>query len=306
MRLVPRPIVFVLHDVSDGDWFEQWIREVVARREVLPLEDVARSRSAGTCALTFDDGLRSVADVAHPVLERYNLPYTVFVCTEVVTGGPLPWFVRLGRLTEAIGFDRLRGEWDGVPGESSASEYELTVALKEAPLDVILDRLARLEAAHGVTQPSPESLFMDGPTVRRLAGEAVSFGSHTHRHPILSKLDAPSQRAEIETSCSELEKLTGVRPSHFAYPNGSPLDFDATTVAILRDSGFEYAFTTTQRHVTRRDGAFTLPRIGLEVTDGPWRRTLKQIAPWLSRNHAVERRIRARAAEYRHSGRSGE
>jgi peptidoglycan/xylan/chitin deacetylase (PgdA/CDA1 family) len=290
-----KPIIFVFHDVTDRAWFENCIREIASVRQVLPLEEVASRRERGSCALTFDDGRRSVSDVVHPVLSGHRLPYTVFICTDVLTGGPVPWFLRIGHLASAIGREPLCAEWR-LSNEYVKTNSDLTVALKEIPLEQILSGLARLEEAHQIAPPAPESLFMSPGDVSRLAAEEVSFGSHTRRHPILSKLSAKDQRHEIETSRDEVEGLAGVRPSQFAYPNGSRLDFDEVTASILRASGFTHGYTTIQRHLSPRAEPFALPRIGLDGGDRLIRRAIKQSTPWLSRSYGSERRVRARVS----------
>jgi uncharacterized protein YbjT (DUF2867 family) len=71
LRLRSAPIIWVFHDVADALWFERCIDEIASAREVLPLAEVARMpRSRKACAITFDDGLRSVLDVARPVLSE--------------------------------------------------------------------------------------------------------------------------------------------------------------------------------------------------------------------------------------------
>jgi len=68
-------------------------------REVLPLE-AAVSRldgqgrlPRGTAALTFDDGFAALYEHALPLLERYNLPATVFLVAATLTpaGHPVDW-----------------------------------------------------------------------------------------------------------------------------------------------------------------------------------------------------------------------
>ena len=292
-RVQRRAIVFVFHDVTDQAWFDDCINEISSTRQVVPLDEVATRRQPGTCALTFDDGRLSVVAVVHPVLRAHKLPYTVFVCTDVLMGGPVPWFVRIHHLAATVGIEPLRAEWR-LGNRSGDTEYEVTVALKEIPFDRIVLGLSRLEAAHGTAPPAAEGLFMTSAHVGQLAAEGVSFGSHTRRHPILSRLSIEDQRHEIEASRDEVEKITGSLPSHFAYPNGSRLDFDDTTVSILQSAGFTHAYTTIQGHLAANDEPFTLPRIGVDAGDSRLRRGLKQLAPWLSRNHAKERKIRAR------------
>jgi peptidoglycan/xylan/chitin deacetylase (PgdA/CDA1 family) len=291
-RVQRRAIVFVFHDVTDRAWFDECISEISATSHVVSLDEVANRREAGTCALTFDDGRRSVADVAHPVLRARKLPYTVFVCTDVLMGGPVPWFVRVHHLADVIGIEPLRAEWH-LAKERGYTEYELSVALKEIPFDRIVSGLSRLEATHGVTPPAPQGLFMTSAQVGQLSAEGVSFGSHTRRHPILSRLKIEDQRHEIEASRNDVEELTSFPPRHFAYPNGSLLDFDDTTVSILRSAGFTHGYTTIQRYLSPNDEPFTLPRIGVEAGESALHQRVKRLAPWLSRNHAIERKIRA-------------
>jgi peptidoglycan/xylan/chitin deacetylase (PgdA/CDA1 family) len=291
-RMRRQPVVFVFHDVPDRALFEDCIGEIAATRQIVPLETVARQRQRGTCAITFDDGLRSVADVVHPVLATAKLPYTVFVCTEVLMGGPVPWFARVEHLASRIGIEPLRAHWR-LAREYVRTKQELTIALKEIPLDGILAGLAELEQEHDVPAPAPQALFMTAAQVGMLAAAGAAFGAHTWRHPILSKLSSAGQRREIETSCEDLERLVGVRPSHFAYPNGSTLDYNATTKALLSDAGVTFAYTTVERYLSPGSDPLALPRIGIGAED-PMHRALKQLAPWLSQCHGRERRVRAR------------
>ena len=291
-RMRRQPVVFDFHDVPDRALFEDCIGEIAATRQIVPLDTVVRRRQSGTCAITLDDGLRSVADVVHPVLAAARLPYTVFVCTEVLMGGPVPWFVRVEHLASRIGIEPLRTHWR-LAREYVSTKQQLTTALKEIPLDGILAGLAELEQDHDAPAPLPQAVFMTAEQVGMLAAAGAAFGAHTSRHAILSKLSSAGQRREIETSCEDLERLVGVRPSHFAYPNGSRLDYDATTKALLSDAGITFAYTTVQRYLSPGDDPLALPRIGIGEGD-PMHRALKQLAPWLSQSHARERRVRAR------------
>lgn len=248
-RLQRRPVVFVFHDVPDRQIFEDCISEILASRRVVPLEAVARSRENDTCAITFDDGRRSVVDVADAVLAPARLPYTVFVCTDVLTGGPVPWFVRADHLASTIGIEPLGRQW-GLARDCVRTKCEFVSALKEVPLDRILAGLTQIEREYRLATPAPQHLFMTPAQVRMLAGAGVSFGAHTCRHPILSKLGIDEQRQEIEKCCREIERLVGSRPCHFAYPNGSALDFDVTTKTVLRDVGVSFGYTTVPGYVS--------------------------------------------------------
>jgi peptidoglycan/xylan/chitin deacetylase (PgdA/CDA1 family) len=290
LRLRSAPVVWVFHDVPDAIWFEQCIDEISSTRDIIPLAELARNPTyRKACAVTFDDGLRSVFDIAHPVLTARQLPYTVFVCTEVLTGGPVPWFLRVAHLSHRIGLDRVQEGWNPI-GHRVRTTGQLIIALKQIPLDVILERLGELEERHSVSPPVPAPLFLSAAEVKALSATGATIGSHTHRHPVLAVLDVHQQTFEVEESVKLIESVTGTRPTEFAYPNGTPLDFDATTIAVLRRFGFRFAVTTIPRHLGQGDDPLALPRIGLDQHDSSVRRVLKHVAPSLSMSTLRERR----------------
>jgi peptidoglycan/xylan/chitin deacetylase (PgdA/CDA1 family) len=288
------PIIWVFHGVHDVAWFERCIDEISAVQEVLPLVELAHNpRRRKACAITFDDGLRSVLDTADPVLGARGHPYTVFVCTDVLAGGPVPWFLRVAYLIERLGLDPVKQRWKLTDPAFSGMQQVIT-GLKQVSLDSILQGLDELEDQYALTPPVPTDLFLSGEEVKSLAATGTTIGSHTHRHPILSLMSAEEQKFEIRESMEVIESVTGRRPIEFAYPNGTPLDFDATTISILRASGIELALTTTQRHLSARDDPLAMPRIGLSDGDSHIRRVFRTIAPSLSMSHMRERRLRSR------------
>jgi peptidoglycan/xylan/chitin deacetylase (PgdA/CDA1 family) len=263
-------------------------------REILSLDELVTEMPARACALTFDDGRRSIVEVVHPILRRNRTPYTVFICTEAANGGPVPWYLRVQQLMEALGLEPLRAEWHVAP-ELGRGRVSLMTALKEVPQNTILSGLDRLERIHGIAPPPADRLFLQSDEIRDLALQEVSIQAHSHTHPILSKLSREAQRVEIETSRDELVANVGVRPKHFAYPNGTPKDFNDVTSSLLREAGFTHAFTTVQRHLSSSSDELALPRIGITSGESPLRRTLKELAPWLARSQATEARTRTRA-----------
>lgn len=67
-------------------------RDVVPLRVLLDRYDRTGRWSDGAVALTFDDGFRSIAEHAWPVLTRYGLPATLFVVAGTLSHGqPVDW-----------------------------------------------------------------------------------------------------------------------------------------------------------------------------------------------------------------------
>jgi peptidoglycan/xylan/chitin deacetylase (PgdA/CDA1 family) len=94
-----------------------------------------------------------------------------------------------------------------------------------------------------------------------MAEGGMTFGFHTERHPILSRLDAHRQRDEVARGVTLLKTLTGQDSVPFCYPYGHPETYNAETVAALAESGYGTAFTTTRRLARPAvDSRFEFPR----------------------------------------------
>lgn len=278
------PVIWVFHDVTDPHWFRQRIDAITLARDVVKLADLAREpRRKGTCAITFDDGWRSLWTVAHPLLSAQQIPYTVFVCTDMLVGGPVPWFVRAQRLIAHVGCDALVQAWD-LPKHQITTRHELMEVLKTMPLGALLSGIAQLEHDCGLIPPEPSDLFLTADQVGALAQSGADVGSHTHRHAILSRLNDQEQQCEIDESVRVVETVTGRKPTQFAYPNGRPCDFDERAVKALRETGIEVAVTTTQRYLRAAEDVLRLPRVGLSDGESALHTNAKQLALSLSRS----------------------
>lgn len=169
--------------------------------------------------VTFDDGYRSVATRALPILERYEIPAAVFVCDEPVTTRNLFWFDAVAARDGVAEVERRKRE--GADARVPVSDDDPRAALKA-------DDVARL-AAHPL----------------------VEVGGHTRTHRVLAGGDAARQREEIGANKAALEEWTGRRVRAFAYPNGRPgVDYGPESVALLSDLGFDAAFTTRPAFAT--------------------------------------------------------
>lgn len=278
LRCRSASLIWVFHDVSDPQWFQRRIDAITSSRDVVGLLELAREPSRrDACAITFDDGWRSVWTVAHPVLCARAIPYTVFVCTDMLIGGPVPWFARALSLIEHLGLCTVGDQWN-IPAKRMEAKRDVLGALKELPLETLLHGLTELECDYGLVPPEAAKMFLTGDEVDTLGQSGALIGSHTHRHPILARLPAEEQSREIEESVRIIEAVTGRRPTEFAYPNGKPYDFDRRTIGMLRESGIEVAVTTTQRYLRRSEDRLMLPRIGLSNSESAFHTVTKHLA----------------------------
>ncbi|MBQ3969732.1 MAG: polysaccharide deacetylase family protein, partial [Clostridia bacterium] len=70
--------------------------------------------------------------------------------------------------------------------------------------------------------------------VKNIAKAGHDVGNHSNTHPYMTKLDESGIKSEIETCNSEVEKLTGKKPTLFRPPYG---DYDNKVVDTVRGMG---------------------------------------------------------------------
>lgn len=249
----------------------RWQMELLARCfNVLPLHEAVTRLAAGTLppravCITFDDGYRSVHDLALPVLREFGLPATVFVTSGHVGEGSM-WNDRIIEAVQTLPAGQLDLSELGLGAYSLASLDDrkatlgtLTERSKYLPPQARRDLVARFEALVG--DGLAQGVMLTPEMVVNLDRHGIEIGAHTISHPILTSLDDASARLEISAGKEQLETILGKPVRLFAYPNGKVgKDYDERHVAMVREAGFTAAFTTAVGALTRDQDPYQLPR----------------------------------------------
>jgi peptidoglycan/xylan/chitin deacetylase (PgdA/CDA1 family) len=262
------------------DAFDMQMAFLKKKYTVVPLGDLVDLIAAGrlppyTASITFDDGYRSVHDLAYPVLVRHQLPATVYLVTSFV-GSERHRYLWTDHITALLFSCRQTaldlssvdlGRYElGSPSAVLTARREIANRLKLVP-DIrrrtVLDRLIedhgtaidheRFRIYHPMTWEEVQQLGTGG---------LVTIGAHTRTHPILSRIPASSLDAEIIGSLEDIQVHFGTRPRHFAYPNGRLIDVTGDAVATARRH-FASATTTVRGLNAPRLDPHLLRRIGI-------------------------------------------
>ncbi|CAN7246799.1 polysaccharide deacetylase family protein [Paenibacillus sp. LjRoot56] len=81
---------------------------------------------------------------------------------------------------------------------------------------------------------------------------------HGMTHPHLPKLSAEQQAYEITEARKLIEEKLGTQADVFCYPYG---EYNQTTVKLLKEHGFRYAFTIDQGYTTNQQSPYLLKRL---------------------------------------------
>lgn len=256
---------------------------LAADYKVIPLAELIEAQAKGlklpdnAVVLTFDDGYASNYHLALPILKKLGLHATVFVTTGFLDGDEMLWFQRVD-----LALGRTRKEWiDWEINGKTIRLYLGTRELRQESLKLLMPELKllsitalgsevdRLEEALEVATPRMveelpsvmQPMTWDMACDMALSGH-VDIGGHTHTHPILSRCDSMTMRAEISTCRDRIFAEVGDFPASFCYPNGSAEDYTRETMLLVREAGFKAACTMVSGRVDQHSSLFHLPRYG--------------------------------------------
>jgi peptidoglycan/xylan/chitin deacetylase (PgdA/CDA1 family) len=250
------------------DWLVGHYRLVSLQEMGRRLED---RHTAGTAAVTFDDGYADVYENAFPILARKGIPATIFVVSEMIgTPRSLSHDRLYALLSRALsdtadragmlgGLHRACG-WrvpdPRVLARAARTTFTaLRLFLDTLPQPAILAVIATLESRFGVPSGDGERA-LTWEMIDAMAPAGVSIGSHGRTHALLTHVSQERKHDEISGSRRMLEARLGIPVEHLAYPDGR---FDSGTLTATAAAGYRFAYTACGH----RDPAFpllTLPR----------------------------------------------
>lgn len=286
-------LILLYHRVASVDW-DPWQLCVSPRHFAEQLEAVRRHATVLSLAalvaalaanrlprrgvvLTFDDGYADNLESARPLLERYDVPATVFLATGAIGSGAEFWWDELEQLVVQPGASAgLRLTVDGrrhvvrAAGPASgrdAAYRTLWQVLQPLPADrrrCALDELWSQAGTRPTVRASHRTLSA-AEAADLGADGLVSLGAHTVTHPNLARLPAAEQRIEIEQSKAACEALSRRPAMAFAYPHGGQ---SGETARLVRAAGFACACASDLDLVGGSADPFVLPRVAVGDWDG--------------------------------------
>jgi peptidoglycan/xylan/chitin deacetylase (PgdA/CDA1 family) len=314
-RLAPRALILMYHRVTELEndphllavrsaHFSAHLEVIRSNCSPLSLRQLAVALHEGNipnraAVITFDDGYADNLYEAKPLLERYEIPATVFVTAAHLNSQREFWWDELdrqllqpgvlpGRLELSFNGDHYT--WDlGHDAEYSKADYqrdstwhieredtptlrhqlfrwlfERLVVLPDGEQQQVLEKLRQWTSAESSGRDSHQSLTPEE-LGRLVAGDLVEVGAHTMTHPQLSRLPINEQRREIQKSRACLEAVVKRPITSFAFPHGSTT---LEAVSILQETGFLCACTSDADAVWRNANPWQLPRLGVRDWDG--------------------------------------
>lgn len=231
--------------------------------------------------ITFDDGWKDNFEYAFPLLLRFNAPATIFLPTFNVSNNVLFWTEAIdcgihlskksrsdilsffqdtnGNIENEINhFDSrsINAHWSkNIPHLQKDRFVEMlkvaSPAIRNKYLKIFYRQL-------DIAEPNADGMLLSWDDIRTMRAKGISFGSHTHTHQILDRIDIDSIEYELKMSKYELEKHTGATTTLLSYPNGCYKK--PYILQSLLKNDYKFAFTLDRKFVTENTDRFLIPR----------------------------------------------
>ena len=310
-RFLPTALILAYHRIAEMPSdpqllcispanFADHLEHLQQHYQIISLTALGQALTAGkmpnkAVIVTFDDGYADIFWNAKPLLERYDIPATLFVTSGYIDQNREFWWDVLERcllLPESLP-DSLTlviegntyswqinsskdytAKWDVTMGFYPTSRhqcycqlYEMLRPMNNASRQETLNELLRWASCLGDARPDYRALNLN--ELRRLAESSlIEIGAHTVNHIMLAAQPAGVQLSEINKSKQHLEEMLGIPITSFSYPYGKPDAVNEDTVRLIRDAGFELACANFPAPVTLRSDTLWLPRCLMRNCDG--------------------------------------
>jgi len=279
----PRPDAFQpnrLLEISPK-FFERLLHILKRMRvDVISIDEMHRRMVAGDfkrrfAVITIDDGYKDIKEFAYPLLQKYEMPFTLYIPTSFPDQlGELWWLGLEAVIARNTRIDlSINGEYRHFDCATVAQKRELGCEiyryLRSMKTEKELREIVReLCARYKVDMAAfCRDLSMSWGEIAEMAEDPlVTIGAHTVSHSMLKKIpDDAAVRAEMEQSRAVLEAALGKRPEHLAYPVGDPTAAGPREFRIAAELGFKTAVTTRPGVLFKahRDHLMVLPRISV-------------------------------------------
>ena len=231
------------------DLFDQYMKYIKENYRLLRFDEEWSGIREKSIVVTLDDGYADNIWNALPILEKYQVPATVFVSSENIDTDCEFWWDKLTRLVPADKLRTIRDRLKFMEPEERAHEME---------------KIGKIF----VTAASASDMLKEGRALsedelKRLADSPyITIGGHTVTHGALAGESPEMQEWELSESKTRIEKIIGSPLTVFSYPFGQKDTYTEETIRILESIGYTRAASTCPGVVTKETSRYEIPRNG--------------------------------------------
>lgn len=283
-------VVLGYHDLAADNDYSSWMKVKISsfEKQIQALKAIGNfigpsdmsdpskvDNSRIQLLLTFDDGFINNYRLGYQVIKKYEVPAFFFISTLNMETGASFWFDRIIEPIQRYKLDSVDlrplglGNYHFHTGKSELRWNSIQALLEDVKrADEDQDGTLIIAIAEQLQKANRNAAVGEEPDVCQPLGvEHVRemhrsgfchFGSHSHRHAILTKLSDLTLQDELSSSRNKLEKTLGVPVHHISYPNG---DVDDRVQKACMEAGYRFGYTTVHGRFDKATDRMRIPRI---------------------------------------------
>ena len=199
--------------------------------------------------ISFDDGWKGNLDLI-PIIEKYNIPITIFVPILPLQDGNFWW--------EYVSKKYTSNTFKTIQTFKTYPETKFRTIIEGIKKEISIERSAMtLEQLKDIS-----------------AHPLINIQCHSYSHPILTNLSDQSLDYELKGSKEFLENILSKEINAFSYPNGSLTEREVNRTKQY----YTCAFSTIQGYPKAGDDLYMIKRISL--TNNYWSNLAKITGGW--------------------------
>jgi peptidoglycan/xylan/chitin deacetylase (PgdA/CDA1 family) len=217
--------------------------------------------------LTFDDGYFDNFSEAFPLLEKYQIPATIFVCTGNIGTENEFWWDMLENLL--LSKEKKYLAWNAL-SDVRDDLLDRYINLQESMKILNLqDRLALFREIGGTQISRKNYRSLNIKELKTLdASPLITIGVHTKNHYSLGRIDYLTTLKEINSCVHDIRKINKSKHLPFAYPFGGSSDCRNDLNDVFQYEGIDAVFLNQFGICTNETNIFEIPRILVRNLNG--------------------------------------
>lgn len=258
--------------------FEQQLKylkknfNIVSLKEIFELQRENIKTDKRTIAITFDDGFKNNLYTVLPILEKYKIPATIFICAKCTEPSKINclWaeIVRVFILSNPHKSFRILNYQFENYREKNTKLY-LEDFIKHCETEVRDQFLEELIQKFDLTEKFKKhrnelwELLNKDELIKLSESDLIEIGSHGFMHYNLGLIDIEKAKADILKSKEVLESCIGKKIVSIAYPDGS---YSKEIKNFSESIGFKYQLAVNYLFDEDKKDKRILHRLGISST----------------------------------------
>ncbi len=208
------PFIDPLYPSRSAEEFEKDIQFFKQHFESVNLSQIHAQKgqfSKPSFHITFDDGLRSVYDVALPILQKNKVDASIFLNNNFIDNNGLFYRYKVALIIDALKRkENLSGQLD----KSHLVSWLLKLGHQDTARIDITAKKIELDFATFLQNESP---YLSSAQIKEMQKSGIEFGAHSFDHPLLQE-QKDNMHNEISKSIEDINARFKPKLRAFAFP----------------------------------------------------------------------------------------